>query len=123
MIRAVSAAPTPGVLILLSFLCPTESSLSVEGLRLPPHRLALLVLLPVELARLVSGAGALRLRGFDVAFALHAAWPHGAYTPHGQGQDGLVYRGSLALESIGAYVAARAFVRGLAAFAATLAAT
>ncbi len=123
MLRAVSAAPTPVVLILLSFLCPTEFSLYVEGLRLPPHRLALLVLFPVALARLVSGAGAARLRGFDVAFALYAAWTLGIYALHGEGQDGLVYGGSLALESLGAYVVARAFVRDLAAFRATLAAT
>src|SRR5687768_5312651 len=115
MIRAVSAAPTSVVLILLSFLCPTEFSLYVEGLRLPPYRLALLVLFPVALARLVSGAGAARLRGFDVAFALYAAWTLGVYTLHGEGQDGLVYGGSLALESLGAYIVARAFVRDLAA--------
>ena len=120
MLRAVSAAPAPVTAILLSFLCPTEFSLYFEGLRLPPHRLALLLLFPVALLKLAGGAA--RLRGFDIAFAAYAMWTLGVYTLHGEGQEGLVYGGSLALESLGAYVVARAYVRDLAAFRATLAA-
>ena len=120
MLRAVSAAPAPVTAILLSFLCPTEFSLYFEGLRLPPHRLALLLLFPFALLKLAGGAA--RLRGFDIAFAAYAMWTLGVYTLHGEGQEGLVYGGSLALESLGAYVVARAYVRDLAAFRATLAA-
>ena len=46
MLRALSAAPGPIVALILSFLCPTELSLFLGGLRLPPHRVALILLFP-----------------------------------------------------------------------------
>lgn len=121
MFRALSDAPGPVIALLLSFLCPTEFSIYVESLRLPPHRLALLALFPIALLKLTSGT--VRLRGFDIAFALYAVWTVAVYAVHGEAHEGLVYGGSLALESLGAYLVARVYVTNLAAFRATLAAT
>lgn len=109
MTRATSKVPIPVVLILLSFLCPTELSLHIAGLRLPPHRLALLVLLPFAIAKLVTSRDQ-RIRAFDVLFAAYGVWTIFVYAHHA-GQEGFVYGGSLALEALGGYFVARAFVR------------
>lgn len=118
MKRATSNVPIPVVLILLSFLCPTELSLYIAGLRLPPHRLALLVLLPLAFIKLV-GSRDQRIRLFDVLFALYGVWTVGVYAYHA-GQEGFVYGGSLALEALGGYFVARAFVRSTEQLRATM---
>lgn len=107
--KAKTAAPLPILLIIASFLCPTELSLYIAGLRLPPHRVALILLLPVAIARLMTGRDQ-RMRGFDYLFVVYGLWTIGAYTSH-TGKDGFVYGGSLALEALGGYFVARAFVR------------
>ena len=107
--RAASKVPIPVALVLVSFLCPTEFSLYMAGLRLPPHRLALLLLLPVALFKIVTSRDQ-RLRAFDVLLILYGIWTLGVYAQHA-GKDGFVYGGSLALEALGGYFIARAFVR------------
>ena len=109
MPRTKPKVPLPVVLILVSFLCPTEFSLYIAGLRLPPHRLALLLLFPIAIARLVVSPDQ-RIRGFDILFILYGLWTFGVYGMH-SGQEGFVYGGSLALEALGGYFVARAFVR------------
>mgnify|MGYP001766373697 CR=1 FL=1 len=109
MTRATSKVPIPVALILLSFLCPTELSLYIAGLRLPPHRLALLALLPIALAKIVMSRDQ-RFRPFDILFILYGVWTITVYAHH-SGQPGFVYGGSLALEALGGYFVARAFVR------------
>ena len=101
--------PIPVVLILVSFLCPTEFSLYIAGLRLPPHRLALLILFPIAIARLIASPDQ-RIRNFDIAFILYGLWTLGVYSLH-SGKEGFVYGGSLALEALGGYFVARASVR------------
>ena len=49
MLKHIAAVPLPIKLVVASFLCPTEFSLYVAGLRLPPHRVALILLLPLVL--------------------------------------------------------------------------
>ena len=117
MLRALGAAPGPIVALILSFLCPTELSLFLGGLRLPPHRVALILLFPFALYRLISRRD-IRVRSFDIGFLAFAAWSVVVYAMH-SGQEGVVYGGSLALESFGAYVVARAYVRDGAAMLAT----
>ncbi|MFV0367592.1 MAG: O-antigen ligase family protein [Hyphomicrobiaceae bacterium] len=101
--------PIPVVIVLLSFLCPTEFSLEIVGLRLPPHRFALLLLLPFALTRMVLSKE-IRIRSFDVLFILYGLSVIAAYAYHA-GQAGFIYGGSLALEAVGGYCIARAFVR------------
>jgi hypothetical protein len=118
MARRAPAAPTPIILLIASFLCPTELSLYIAGLRLPPHRVAVLILVPIALYRLL-GRGDARLKSFDVLIFLFALWTVAAYWMH-SGMDGVVFGGSLALESFGTYVVTRAFVRDANALRGTL---
>ena len=94
----------------MTFLCPTEFSLYLDGLRLPPHRVALLVLLPIALVRLAAHRH-LKFRSYDAAFILFNLWTVAIFMYHQGQHEGLVYGGSLALEGLGAYLVARAWVR------------
>lgn len=119
MLRALPRAPVPVIVVILSFLCPIELSLYVAGLRLPPHRVALLLLLPLAAWRLMT-ARDIHIRAFDLLFFAFGVLTIVVFTYHGDGHDGLVYGGSLALEYIGAYIVSRAYVRDLESFVATL---
>lgn len=118
MTQATSKVPIPVVFILASFLCPTELSLYLAGLRLPPHRLALLILLPIAFAKIITSRDQ-RIRSFDVLFSLYGIWTIVVYAQHA-GQAGFVYGGSLALEALGGYFVARAYVRTTAQLRATM---
>ncbi len=112
-------APLPIILMIASFLCPTELSLYLGGLRLPPHRVVLLLLLPIALMRLLSRPDT-HLKHFDIAFLLFNAWTIFVFTHNEDGQVGFIYGGSLALESLGGYLIARAWIRDIETFLATL---
>ena len=114
-------APLPVILLIVAFLCPTEFSLYLGGLRLPPHRVALILLFPLAVWRLITQRG-LKLRTFDVAFLLFNIWTVGIYMYHQGSDEGMVYGGSLALESFGSYLVARVWIRDASQFQATLAA-
>jgi len=118
--RATRAAvPWPVLLLIASFLAPTELSLYLAGLRLPPHRIALLVFVPVALWRLAT-AREIRVRAFDVLLPVYAVWTVVVYMIHGGCAEGLQYGGSIALESFGAFLVARAYVTSLELFQATV---
>ncbi|MGL4396063.1 MAG: O-antigen ligase family protein [Hyphomicrobium sp.] len=116
---AKSKAPAPVIFLIVAFLCPTEFSLFLDGLRLPPHRIAILLLLPVAMMRLLVQRG-LKLRGFDVAFLLFNVWTAAIFTYHHGNPDGLVYGGSLAVDGLGAYLIARTWIRDSDTFHAAL---
>ena len=119
MTRKKLRAPFPAILLIAAFLCPTEFSLYLGGLRLPPHRVALILLFPLAIWKLLAQRG-LKLRFFDFAFIAFNAWTIGIYMYH-QGQDeGMVYGGSLALEGLGSYLVARVWIRDIDTFKATL---
>lgn len=121
MISAIRNAPLPIVLLAISFLFPSELSAEFAGLRLPPHRVALLILGPIATYKLVFSAGS-RIKPFDVLIFLYGAWVLYVFTSHGAQAGGFVYGGSIALESFGAYVISRAYVRDVPTLRATLAA-
>lgn len=112
-------APLPLILVVASFLCPTEMSLYVAGLRLPPHRIMLLALFSLAVYRMFKRRD-IRIRSFDVLYLLYATWTTGVYAWHAGGHDGFVYGGSLALESLAAYLIGRAWIRDAETFLATL---
>lgn len=101
--------PAPVALLCFILLCPTFLSLDIAGLRLPPYRFLFLILLPLALVRMMSRPD-IRIRGFDVLVGLLAVWQVAIYA-YNDGQAGLVYGGSLALEILGGYFIARAYVR------------
>lgn len=121
MLSSLRQAPLPVVLVVASFLAPTELSAYIQGVRLPPHRIVLLVLFPLAMWRLARDP-ALRIRGFDYFFLLYNLWTLGVFIHHGHGGsgDGLQFGGSLALESFAAYLVARAYVRRIEHLRATL---
>lgn len=119
MLRALMIAPLPVTLVIASFLCPTELSLFLGGLRLPPHRIALIILFPIAVYRLLFSRK-VRLQGFDLVFVAFNIWTVAVFTSHNGAPDGLVYGGSLALESLGAYLVARAYVRDYQSLTASL---
>lgn len=119
MLNAMKAAPAPIWLLIASFLCPTELSLYLGGLRLPPHRLALLILFPIACVRFMRRRD-LRLRSYDVLFALYNVWTVAIFMVHQGDGEGLQFGGSLALESFAAYVVARVWVRDEATFVGAL---
>ena len=120
MRRMIADAPWPVVLLVASFLAPTELSLYLGGLRLPPHRVALLVLILPALWRLARGRDGLRVRAFDVLFAGYAAWTIGVFMHHQGQSEGLQFGGSLALESLGGYLVARVWIRDVATYRASM---
>ncbi len=105
--------PKAVIFLIIAFLCPTEFSLYLDGLRIPPHRLALLVILPIALWKLALQKQ-LKIRSFDVAFILFNIWTVGIFMYHQGGHEGLVYGGSLALDGLGSYLVARVWIRDVA---------
>ena len=110
MKRKLKNAPWQVILLIASFLCPTELSLYIAGLRFPPHRVALFILFPIAILRLMSQRG-LKLRSYDIMFVAYNFWSIGIFMYHQGQQEGLVYGGSQALESLGAYLVARVWIR------------
>lgn len=103
-------APWQVILLIAAMLCPTELSLYIAGLRFPPHRVALFILFPIAIARLLAQQG-MKIKSFDVFFILFNVWTVGIFMYHMGQQEGLVYGGSQALEGLGGYLVARAFIR------------
>ena len=112
-------APLPVILLIIAFLCPSEFSVYIAGLRFPPHRVALFLLFPLAIWRLVRQSG-LKFKAYDLAFLAYNVWTTLIYIYHLGSDDGLVYGGSLALESLGSYLVARVWIRDTAQFQATL---
>jgi O-antigen ligase len=119
MRTSMTRVPAPIWLLVASFLCPTELSLYLFGLRLPPHRVALLILFPIALAHIVR-RGTLTPRSFDALFLAYNVWTVGVLMAHQGAGEGLQFGGSLALESFAAYLVARVYVRDIATFVGTL---
>lgn len=119
MADAFRKTPTPIVFLIFCFLCPTEFSLFLGDIRLPPHRIALLLLVPFAVVQFLTRPD-IRIRTFDWLFIAFGGWLVMAYTYHGHGASGFVYGGSLGLETSVSYLIARAWVRDVKTLQATL---
>ena len=118
MAKALRDTPWPVLLLVASFLCPTELSIYLGSARLPPHRALLLLLLPVAIFALLGRKG-IRPKAFDLAFLGFAIWTVVVYLYHLGQADGLQTGGALALDSFASFLVARAFVRDDRTFMAT----
>ncbi len=118
MTKLFRNAPLPVILLIASFLCPSELSLNIADIRLPPHRVVILLLAPYAIVKVLLQQNC-RLLAFDILFALFGLWTLIAFVQHGA-NGGLVYGGSQTLESFGSYIIARAYIRDQAAFVGTL---
>ncbi len=112
-------APLPVTLLIIAICAPPEASLWIGSLRLMMHRVVLLVFILPALLRLFQ-ARDLRFTLFDGLFVAYNAWTVLVFMVHLGPLDGLQFGGSLTLESLGAYVVARAYIRDEAAYEATL---
>ena len=111
MLDAFRRTPLPVILAIFSFISPTEFSLEVSDLRLSLHRVVFLIFIPFAVWRLLARPDS-RLKLYDIPFFGLAFWQTFAFTYH-DGSAGFVFGGSWALESLGAYTIARAFIRDL----------
>jgi hypothetical protein len=118
MKTAIKSAPYPLIFLIISFLCPVELAIYIGEIRLPPHRVALVILVPWALWRIATRAD-IRIRSFDTFFILFGLWTMWAYRQHDP-VGGFVYGGSIALECVGAYLVPRAWIRDTASLRATL---
>ena len=114
--KLLYGTPLPVALVIVSFLAPSELSLYLAGLRLPLHRVVLLAAFPLALMALLSGKARPRL--FDLLFGAYACWTAFVFWLH-SGYQGFVFGGSLALESFGAFIVARAYIRSRTQFLAS----
>lgn len=118
MRRGLSQTPWPVLLLIASFLAPSEFSVYLGSARLPLHRALLLLLVPLA-SFAASGRRGIRPKHFDLAFLGFAAWCMVVYLYHHGQADGLQSGGALAVDSFGSYLVARAYVRDEQALSAT----
>ncbi len=108
--RDIKNAPIPVALCVLGYLGPQELSLFLGDIRLPVHRVVLLIMFCVAAYVFVTRRP-IRLQVFDYAFLGFNLWTVMAYVTHMGAGPGIEYGGSLALESFGSYMIARIFIR------------
>ncbi len=119
MLKLLKGVPAPILLVIVSFLLPTELSLYAGTMRLPPYRVVLLLLLPVVIIRFFWKRE-MKPHLFDVCFLLYNVWTLGIYIHHHGDQEGLQTGGSLALDGFASYFVARVFIRDREAFVGTI---
>ena len=120
MLKDLRNAPMPVAIVVLGYLGPQELSLFLGSMRLPIHRLALLLMFCVA-ATVFLRRRVIKLHGFDYAFLAFNLWTVFAYVIHMGAGDGIEYGGSLALESFASYFVARIFIRDEKSFRGALA--
>ena len=120
LFRSVPLPVIALIALIENLLCPTELSIYLGGLRLPPHRIVLLIVVRFAIWRLLLGAPRVRFRAFDFFFLSFGAWTVFEFSLQPAGAGGLETGGSKALHSVGGYLVARAYIRSLASFVAAL---
>ncbi len=119
MLSILTRTPLPVLILIIGLICPTELSVFVGSLRLPPHRIAILLFVLPALWRIVI-QGKARVASYDVLFFLYNVWTVSVFMIHLGSSDGLEFGGAIALESFGGYLIGRAYVRNYDEFRATL---
>lgn len=119
MWKSLRKTPLPVLCLVLGVVCPSEFSVYVGSIRLPMHRVAILVFILPAIIRMMRGR-AVRLSAYDVLFLLFALWISSVMVMHLGTSDGLQFGGSLALESFGGYVISRAYIRDAVTFRSTV---
>jgi hypothetical protein len=119
--RAVPETAAGGALFLyfLAVVFPSELSIDLFGLALIPVRIVLLALFIPAMARLLA-AKDVRPQPFDYLLVIGLAWLVLALSVNNGMDKGIKYGGSLALEALGGYLIARAYIRSYTQFAAAV---
>lgn len=105
----------PALLLVLAFLMPPETSVSIGSLRLSPYRVILLILVVPSLLHILSGKAG-RLNGVDIAILAHSIWCAIALGAYGGISQALESGGIYFVECFGAYAMGRRYVRNVADF-------
>lgn len=106
-------------IVILGYLGPQELSLFLGSMRLPIHRVTLIIMFCVAAVVFLRGR-VIKLHFFDYAFFAFNLWVVLAFVMHMGAGDGIEYGGSLALESFASYFVARVFIRDEKTFRAAL---
>ena len=109
VLKELKNAPVPVAIVVMGYLGPQELSLFLGSMRLPVHRVALLLMFCVAAFAFLRGR-VIKLHLFDYAFLGFNLWTMLAYIIHLGAGNGIEYGGSLALESFGSYFVARVFI-------------
>ena len=112
MREALRLTPLPVVLLLVGLVQPLELSLFIGSLRIPPHRVVLIVFFFLAVFQFLRSRP-ITLRPFDFLFFTFAVWTVVVFILHLGMKDGLEFGGALALESFCAYFIARVYIRDL----------
>ena len=110
MFRDLKNTPLPIAVVVMGYLGPQELSLFLGSMRLPVHRITLIIMFSVAAVAFLRSR-VIKLQLFDYAFFAFNGWTVLAYMAHLGTGDGIEYGGSLALESFGSYFVARIFIR------------
>lgn len=105
-----TSTPLPVLLFIVGLAMPPEASLVLGGLRISAYRAVLIAWFVPALMALVSGRAG-RRPGADLCFALHAIWSAIAFGAWGGASAALESGGIYIVESLGAWLLARAYVR------------
>jgi hypothetical protein len=105
----------PAALLVLAFLMPPETSVSIGSLRLSPYRVILLVIVVPSLLHILSGKAG-RLNGVDLAILAHSIWCVIALGAYGGATQALESGGIYFVECFGAYAMGRRYIRNVADF-------
>jgi hypothetical protein len=105
----------PAALLVLAFLMPPETSVSIGSLRLSPYRIILLILVVPSLLHILSGKAG-RLNGIDLAMLAHSIWCVIALGAYGGVSQALESGGIYFVECFGAYAMGRRYIRNVADF-------
>jgi hypothetical protein len=116
--RALAARTfgTAVFLYILAVVLPSELQIKLFGLALIPVRVVLLLFFIPAIAQLLKTKD-FRPQAFDYLLLLCLAWLIFALSVNNGAEKGIVYGGSLALEALGGYLLARAYIRNYAQFA------
>jgi len=107
---ALRLLPWPVTALLIALALPTETSVYVGSLRLSPYRIVLIITLIPCLTRLFSGrAGA--VNGVDMLMIGHNLWVLAAFIVNEGAGQGIESGGIYIIESLGAYLVGRCWIR------------
>jgi len=123
VVRAVSDRAFGGAVFFyfLGVVLPSEFAVNLFGLALIPVRVVLLVFFVPALIQLTKDRD-FRPQAFDYFLIMAIAWMLFALCVNNGVEKGIKYGGSLALEALGGYLLARAYVRNYTQFAAAVSA-
>lgn len=100
----------PVMLLIVAFMMPPETSVSLGSLRLSPYRVILIILVVPSLLHLLSGKAG-PLNSVDLAMLGHSLWCVLALGAYGGAEQAIESGGIYFVECFGAYAMGRRYIR------------